>query len=295
MIKMVNFDGKFNEYLNFFEKSLEDNLKSLDNNAPDVIKDAMIYAVNGGGKRVRPILCYSTAEMLGGTIDSVKEFALAIEFIHSYSLVHDDLPAMDNDDYRRGKLSTHKKFGEDIGILAGDALLNYAFETALTKKDFSSADVSALKILSEYAGYSGMIGGQVLDLLGEKNSSPKEEDMYAIFLNKTAKLLTAPLLIASILNDGKYYDELKEYGYHIGILFQITDDILDVFSTLEELGKTPHKDESENKITAVKVFGIDGAKDKAEYHYKSAKEIIGRIDCKGFLTEFTDRIYFRKK
>ena len=185
---MADFSLKYDEYLRFFEKSLENRLNALSTEAPQVIKDAMRYAVCGGGKRVRPVLCYAVCEMLGGEKSTVKNLALAIEFIHSYSLVHDDLPAMDNDDYRRGKLSTHKKFGEATGILAGDALLNFAFETLLSDlpdNDVSKGYLDAAAIIAEYAGYSGMIGGQVLDLENENSDIATEKELYDIYLNRS--------------------------------------------------------------------------------------------------------------
>ena len=291
---MLDFNAKYDEYLRFFEESLKNRINALDAKAPKVIKDAMIYSVEGGGKRVRPILCYSTCEMLGGDKKDVEELALAIEFIHSYSLVHDDLPAMDNDDYRRGKFSTHKQFGEAIGVLAGDALLNFAFETLFTKQNVSENYFNAARIIAEYAGYGGMIGGQVFDILSEKTAEPNEKDLYSIYLNKTAKLITAPILAASCICDKKHFDELFEYGYHLGILFQITDDLMDAFGTFNEIGKTPHKDDAENKLTSIKVFGIEGAKSKAEEHYLKAKNVIKAIDGTGFLTEFTDKMFVRK-
>ena len=294
---MVDFSRKYDEYLHFFNDSIIERLNSLDFTAPQVIKDAMRYAVSDGGKRVRPVLCYATCEMLEKDKSVVKNLALAIEFIHSYSLVHDDLPAMDNDDYRRGKLSTHKKFGEATGILAGDALLNFAFETILSdlpKENLLKGYLNAAALIAEYAGYGGMIGGQILDLQNENNSSPTERELYDIYLNKTAKLISAPILAASRVNGDKYYEELKEYGYNFGIFFQITDDNLDECGTLEQIGKTPHKDDAENKLTAIKIFGIEGAKQKAFTHYLKAKNIIEKIDGEGFLTEFTDRIYNRK-
>ena len=291
---MQGFDVKYKEYLTYFEDCLKARLNSLTESAPENIKSAMEYAVSGGGKRVRPVLCFAVCEMLGGRLEDVKEIALAIEFIHSYSLVHDDLPAMDNDDYRRGKFSTHKKFGEALGILAGDALLNFAFETIFSANGFTDGYIKAARIIADYAGYSGMIGGQVSDLENEKSQTAGEKELYDIYLNKTAKLISAPILAASLICDGKFYDELKEFGYHLGILFQITDDIMDECGTIEQIGKTPHKDDAENKLTAVKVFGLKGAKKVAEKHYLSAKSIIGEIDGVGFLTEFTDKMYLRK-
>lgn len=291
---MPNFDVKYKEYLRYFEDCLKDRLNSLNSSAPDTIKQAMEYAVAGGGKRVRPVLCFAVCEMLGGKINEVKEAALAIEFIHSYSLVHDDLPAMDNDDFRRGKFSTHKQFGEAIGILAGDALLNFAFETIFSAENLTDGYFKAARLIAEYAGYSGMIGGQVLDLRNENNDGAGEKELYEVYLNKTAKLISAPILAASLITGGKLFDALKEFGYHLGILFQITDDIMDECGTMEKIGKTPHKDEAENKLTSIKVFGLEGAKKLAEKHYLTAKNIISQIDGVGFLTEFTDKMYLRK-
>ncbi|MBO4251493.1 MAG: polyprenyl synthetase family protein [Clostridia bacterium] len=291
---MLDFNDKYSEYLRYFEESLDKKLSSLYKTAPSVIKDAMAYAVEGGGKRVRPVLCYATCEMLGGNITDVTELALAIEFIHSYSLVHDDLPSMDNDDYRRGKFSTHKQFGEAIGVLAGDALLNFAFEILLSKKDITDGYINAAKIVADYAGYGGMIGGQVLDLLSEKSVRSDEKTLYDIYINKTAKLITAPILAASCVTGGKHFDALKEYGSDLGLLFQITDDLMDAFGTKEEIGKTPHKDEAENKLTSIKVFGADGAKEKARECYLNAKAVIEKIDDIGFLTAFTDKMFQRR-
>ncbi|MBP5466023.1 MAG: polyprenyl synthetase family protein, partial [Clostridia bacterium] len=184
---MPDFDVKYGEYLRYFEDCLKRRLNCLSESAPETIKAAMKYAVIGGGKRVRPVLCFAVYEMLGGNFSEMKELALAIEFIHSYSLVHDDLPAMDNDDYRRGKFSTHKKFGEATGILAGDALLNFAFETVFSANDFTDGYVKAARLIADYSGYNGMIGGQVSDIENEKNQTAGEKDLYDIYLNKTAK------------------------------------------------------------------------------------------------------------
>ncbi len=291
----MSYQTKYNQYLDYFNNSYNELISKLDVNAPSTIKEAMIYATDGGGKRVRPVLCYASCELLGLPIEKVKEFALAIEFIHSYSLVHDDLPCMDNDDYRRGKLSTHKKFGYSYGVLAGDALLNFAFEICLSKPNFDSYDAGALKILAEFAGYSGMIGGQVLDLQNEKKSQISQEILYEIYVNKTSKLITAPLLISSVIAENKYFNELKELGYNLGILFQITDDILDEESSLFELGKTPHKDKEAEKLTSIKIYGLDGAKNKAREHYEKCKTILNNISNNEFLMGFLDKIYFRNK
>lgn len=289
-----NFDEKYNNYLQIFNAELDKAFNSL-NNLPKILKDAMVYAVTGGGKRIRPVLCIAVADMLGVDVNRALPFAIAIECIHSYSLVHDDLPAMDNDDFRRGKPSTHKQFGEAYGILAGDALLNFAFEYCLNKTDFGAKDALALKILAEYAGPTGMIGGQVLDLENEKKSSYNEDVLYSIYLNKTAKLLTAPLLISSELAGGKYKSILKEFGLNFGYMFQITDDIMDVEGTIELIGKTPNKDVAEDKLTAIKVYGLNGAKNKNKILYNKCIELLKKINGSEFLQEFTTKIYTRNK
>lgn len=287
----MNFKEKYQEYLTFFNNGLETFLGNL-KDVPENLLSAVKYSVTGGGKRVRPVLCLAVADALGVDLNKVISHALAVEFIHSYSLVHDDLPSMDNDDYRRGKLSTHKKFGEAIGVLTGDALLNLAFETVLSKNDFDLLDAKGLKILAEYAGQNGMIKGQVLDLEGEKSNDLSEEKLYEIIINKTSKLITAPLLVSSVLSGGKYFDILKEYGYNLGFLFQITDDIFDVTETLEIIGKTPNKDK--DKITAVNVYGLENARAKAKELYLKCLDLISNVDELAFLREFTEYIYNRK-
>ena len=287
----MSFNNIYQENLNIFNECLQEYFSTNDL-VPHIIYDAVKYSVFNGGKRVRPVLCISLAKSLGVDVNKILPHALAIEFIHSYSLVHDDLPSMDNDDYRRGKLSTHKKYGEAIGVLTGDALLNLAFETVLNKPNFDLLDAKALKILAEYSGYSGMIKGQVLDLEGEATKNYTKENLYEIIVNKTSKLITAPLLIASTLGGGKYFDTLKEYGFSLGYLFQITDDIFDVTETLESIGKTPQKDK--DKITAINVFGLDGAKEQANIAYEYCLSLLSDKPELTFLREFTEYIYNRK-
>ena len=291
---MLSYNAKYEKYLSFFNEQLNIALQTI-NDIPQKLYEPISYAVIDGGKRVRPVLMFATAEILGLELDELKEFAVALECVHSYSLVHDDLPAMDNDDYRRGKLSTHKKFGEAYGILAGDGLLNFAFEYVLSKDNFSFSDAKGLKLLSEYAGVSGMIAGQVLDLSNEKNDNVSEEILYSIYTNKTAKLLTCPLLIASIKANGKYYEELKELGFNIGHMFQISDDIMDAEQSSEHIGKTANKDQIQDKLTAIKVFGIDGAKERREYHYNKCLKILDKIDNAEFLINFVKILYERTK
>ena len=292
---MSNYEQTYQKYLLNFDNQLKIAIEKFYRNAPETLSQAMQYAVDGGGKRIRPVLCFATAEFLGLELSAVNEFAVAIEMIHSYSLVHDDLPSMDNDDYRRGKLSTHKKFGEAYGILAGDALLNFAFEHCLGKINFSNNDVKALKILANYAGHTGMIAGQVLDLQNEHNDNPNEKVLYDIYYNKTAKLIIAPLIIASVLAGNKHYESLKEYGYNLGIMFQISDDIMDVEGNVELIGKTPNKDAIEDKLTSIKVFGLNGAKEKLKFHYETCIKLLTEINASKFLFDFTNHMYQRKK
>ena len=289
----MNFNSKMKFYQDYFNSSLDNFLIKLKSKLSCDFFDCVSYPLLNGGKRIRPILCYATAEALGLSLKEVENYALAIELIHTYSLVHDDLPAMDNDDFRRGKPSTHKKFGEANGILVGDALLNLAMEVCLDKENLSVNDISAIKVIFECAGAFGMIKGQYFDLQDDKPQT--EEFLYSIYENKTAKLLIAPVLVSSIVAGGVYNDKFKEFAYNLGVLFQITDDLLDMFGSLEEIGKTPNKDEVENKLTAISIFGVGGAKEREEYHYKKCKELLTKIPSTQFLGQLTDFIKNRKK
>ena len=288
-------DAKYKEYLDLFNQCLVDFSNSLSSDAPSIIKEAVLYSVNNGGKRVRPTLGFAAAELLGVDFDKIKYFLLALELVHSYSLVHDDLPAMDNDDYRRGKLSTHKKYGEAIGILAGDSLLNLAVEVCLKTTPFLQEQANAMRVLFDYSGYSGMIGGQVLDLENESRNTFDEAILNKTYLNKTSKLITAPLLMASCLAGGKYYEELRDFGFALGMTFQIIDDVMDVECSLEEIGKTPNKDAEENKLTSIKVFGLEGAKEKAKFYYDKSLEAIKNIPNNEFFVDFAKKLYLRRK
>ncbi len=291
---MVDFTTRFDNYVKQFNNYLDDFFSSLDTNAPELIKKAMKYAVVDGGKRIRPVLFFAACDVLNIDYSKVKEFAIALELIHSYSLVHDDLPAMDNDDFRRGKFSTHKQFGEANGILTGDALLTLAFEVCLSKENFNSFDAAALKVLANAAGYSGMVAGQVLDLAAEGEKDRTEALLLDIYENKTSKLLIAPLLMASSLSGGKYFDELKTLGYNLGIMFQFTDDILDVEGSIDSIGKTPHKDEKSEKFTSVSLFGLEGAKERNKNYFEQCFLALDKIPNSNFLRQLVEYIYKRK-
>lgn len=242
--------------------------------------EAMRYSLLLGGKRIRPILTMMVMESLGADIEKHMPSICAIECIHSYSLVHDDLPAMDDDDYRRGHKTNHKVYGEGMAILAGDGLLTYAF-TMIGEDSHSTAEqkVALLQILSNGAGPEGMVGGQAFDLESEGKILPLEE-MEILHQGKTGALFLASIQVALILAnaDAKTRDAYEIYGRELGLLFQITDDILDVTGTLEDLGKQPGSDIAQDKATYVSIFGLEGAKERAEDSCRRAKEALAALD-----------------
>lgn len=236
------------------------------------VLDAMHYSVRAGGKRLRPLLIRNTYRLFGGNEKICEPFMAAMEYIHTYSLIHDDLPAMDNDDLRRGKPTCHKVFGEDMAILAGDALLNYAFETAFCafaliaedKKQESYEHVAeALSVLGSKAGIHGMVGGQTVDV--ENDGKPiTEEQLTMIYENKTGALLEASMMIGAILSGASSaeVETIRDIASDIGIAFQIQDDILDVIGDKDILGKPIGSDNKNNKITYVTIHGLDAASEK---------------------------------
>lgn len=251
-----------------YERFLPDIEKKLESciTAENSAAQAMKYSLLSGGKRIRPILLLEFYALCGGKGDNALNFAAALEMIHTYSLIHDDLPCMDNDDMRRGRPSCHKAFGEDTALLAGDALLTLAFKKA-AETDGIPADrvLKAIAVLAENAGISGMVGGQVEDLAFEKNGATIEQ-LRGMYLKKTSCLLSAGAVCGSILA-GADEEELKyaaEYAEKLGLAFQIIDDILDCTSDEKTLGKPIGSDEKNGKTTYVTLLGIDGAKAEAE-------------------------------
>lgn len=251
----------YERFLPDIEKKLESSI-TADNSAAQAMK----YSLLSGGKRIRPILLLEFYALCGGNGDSALNFAAALEMIHTYSLIHDDLPCMDNDDMRRGRPSCHKAFGEDTALLAGDALLTLAFKTAAETDGIPSDRVlKAIAVLAENAGISGMVGGQVEDLAFEKSGATLDE-LRGMYLKKTSCLLSAGAVCGSILA-GADEEELKyaaEYAEKLGLAFQIIDDILDCTSDEKTLGKPIGSDEKNGKTTYVTLLGIDGAKAEAE-------------------------------
>jgi len=249
---------------------------------PEKIYDAMRYSLLAGGKRLRPILCLATCELIGGTIDMAMSTACALEMIHTMSLIHDDLPAMDNDDYRRGKLTNHKVYGEDIAILAGDGLLAYAFEHVAMETKNVPYDrlLRIVAILGRAVGAAGLVGGQVVDLESEGKTNVCLETLNFIHNHKTAALLEASVTSGSILAGVSDVDlqHLSRYAKHIGLAFQIVDDILDITATQEELGKTAGKDLRAQKATYPSVWGLEESKRQAQSLVQQAKAELAGFD-----------------
>lgn len=254
---------------------------------------AMNYSVNVGGKRLRPMLMQEIYRLFGGSGTVVEPFMAAIEMIHTYSLVHDDLPAMDNDEYRRGKKTTWVEYGEAMAILAGDGLLNYAFETALKAFACENADANrvarSLSILAGKAGIYGMIGGQAADIEAEKLGERVQlSHLLYIHEHKTAALIQASMMIGAVLAgaDEDAIEIIERAAYEIGIAFQIQDDILDVTSTFEELGKPIGSDEKNQKTTYVTLKGIDEASREQKELSNHAIELLEALGERGFRNEF---------
>jgi len=273
---MKDFQVYLKEKTDFFETELKKELQEL--SYPETIAKGMEYAILNGGKRLRPFLLFATLELLNQNIEKGVKSAIALEMIHSYSLVHDDLPALDNDDYRRGKLTTHKVFGEAEGILIGDSLLTHAFYVLSQKNlKFLSSEqiVNIISKTSEYAGINGMIGGQMIDIESENKKIDLETLKY-IHSHKTGKLIKLPIeiacIIANVEKDKK--EVLEEYANLIGLAFQVKDDILDVEGTFEELGKPVGSDVDLHKATYPSILGMEESKKILNDTVEKAKEII---------------------
>lgn len=265
------------------------------------IMEAMEYNLMAGGKRVRPMLMRETYEMFGGTDEMIEPFMAAIEMIHTYSLIHDDLPAMDNDDYRRGRKTTHIVYGEAMGILAGDALLNYAFETAAKAFDMDRENSyligKALQILAKKAGIYGMIGGQVVDV-SSSGEKIEKEILDFIYDLKTGALIEASMMIGAILAGAteKEIAIIETSAKKVGLAFQIQDDILDVTSTKEILGKPIHSDEKNEKTTYVTLEGFEKAKEQVENLSTEAISLIKGLNRDNpYLMTLLEKLIYREK
>ena len=281
----MSFKEELEEKVEQVEKIIKEYLPREEGYQKTVLQ-AMNYSVLAGGKRLRPLLMQEAYRMFGGTGKEIEPFMAAMEMVHTYSLVHDDLPAMDNDEYRRGRKTTHVMYGEAMAILAGDGLLNYAFETAckaFTLTQDSARVGQALALFAKKAGIYGMIGGQTADIEAEDPDTEVTEDLLLfIHEHKTAALIQSALMTGAILA-GASEEELKtleKIGYDIGIAFQIQDDILDVTGDQETLGKPVGSDEKNNKVTYVTLKGIDQAR-------RAQKDI--SEEAIGMLASFSNR------
>lgn len=262
--------------------------------------EAMNYSMCAGGKRLRPILLLESCRLFDGDEKMAEPFMAAIEMIHTHSLIHDDLPAIDNDDYRRGRLTTHKVYGEAMGVLSGDCLLNYAYETMFRAFDMSPGNenvVRAVQIMAKKTGIYGMLGGQSVDV--ENDGKPITKNMLDyIYKHKTSALIEASMMAGAVLAgaDEKETALVEEAACNIGLAFQIRDDILDVISTSQELGKPVHSDEKNNKVTYVTLFGIEEASQQvAELSEKAVSALAGLNKKNEFLTALIQEMVSRRK
>ena len=295
----MNFPEELANRIQWTEGVVKSFLPEETGNQKEII-EAMNYSVTAGGKRLRPLLMHETYRMFGGTGRVIQPLMAAIEMVHTYSLVHDDLPAMDNDQYRRGKLTTHAKYGHAMGVLAGDGLLNYAFETAMTAFDCGEDAErvgKALKILGRKAGIYGMIGGQVVDVQST-GKAVDQETLDFIYELKTGALLEASMMVGAVLA-GATEEEvavIEQIASDVGLAFQIRDDILDETSTLETLGKPIHSDERNEKTTYVTLKGLEQAtKDVEEISARGLKRLAELPYENEFLTELIKALVYREK
>ncbi|MBS4536212.1 polyprenyl synthetase family protein [Clostridium sp. D2Q-14] len=293
---------KLQEELMKYKILIEDELKKVipQKNVPQkILLESMEYSLLSGGKRLRPILLLKSCELFDGDIEDAIPFAVAMEMIHTYSLIHDDLPAMDDDDYRRGNLTNHKIYGEGMSILAGDSLLNYAYEImlkVLIEKKEQLKYIDAMNVIAKAAGFNGMIGGQVVDIDSE-NKEINSETLDFIHLNKTAALIEASLVAGAIIGEGdsKEIQLLKDYGRLVGISFQIRDDILDIIGDKEKLGKDIGSDVDNDKSTYVSIHGMDKALNDLKNYKNQAIRIMKKFDKdrSEFFIELSDYLMSR--
>ncbi len=268
------------EYAALVEEALPKQLRSL-GDIPSILLEAMSYSLEAGGKRLRPMLLLAAGDVMGADIAKLMPYACALEMIHTYSLIHDDLPAMDNDDLRRGRPTNHVVYGEGMAILAGDGLLHGAMElmlrTACRNNDLQG--LRAAEAIARRSGVTGMVAGQVMDVTGEGGEVTEEKVTY-IHAHKTADLLTAPLEAGLILG-GANHDEVAagvDYGYHLGMAFQMVDDLLDVIGDVKLLGKQTGLDAQQGKLTWVALKGIDGTRQDAAEHIRLACTAAEKFD-----------------
>lgn len=282
------------EYQTFIEQYLDQSCFRYDTEPQQVLFDSMRYSLLAGGKRLRPIFVFDFCRMCGSDWKTAAPFAAAVEMIHTYSLIHDDLPCMDNDDYRRGKLTNHKVYGEANAILAGDALLTAAFASIVKAEYPAEVRIRAVGVLSECAGELGMVGGQVLDMLSEERQC-SEDEVIAIQSRKTGALIKAACLLGVLAGQGSaaQYTAATEFAEHLGLAFQIRDDMLDVIGNAEELGKAVGVDTVKN--TFVQLYGLEKCDELVHTHTDVALEALAVFAHTDFMTELSNQLTGRTK
>ena len=285
---------KMNDYIKLIDDKLNEYIQIEE---PQTLFKSMKYTVTLQGKRLRPVMCLETCKMLGGEIEDAIPTACAIEMLHAQTLIHDDLPCMDNDDYRRGKLTNHKVFGEAIAVLAGDALLTFAPQI-ISKYSDNLSPVTKMRVLNEYfnyAGARGVIAGQVVDIESENNPDiiDKEKTLEYLHIHKTSDLFQLAMRTGAIIA-GADDDRLRavtEFARNFGLAFQIADDILDEISTFEQMGKTMGKDKEENKLTYVSLYGLEDAKCKLSCKLSDCRDIMEKQNFNsGIFNEIIEQI-----
>ncbi|WP_428909073.1 polyprenyl synthetase family protein [Niallia sp. Krafla_26] len=285
-----------NQYKELIEDQFQKSINGLE--APNILKESMLYSLEAGGKRIRPLLLFATIDAFQKDPKIGLQAACAIEMIHTYSLIHDDLPSMDDDDLRRGKPTNHIVFGEANAILAGDALLTYSFQlVAETPEETVSLKnkLDLIKLLSHSAGAEGMVGGQVADMIGEEKTLNLEELQY-IHLHKTGKLLSCSILSGAILAEAtqEQKSNLEKFAYHLGLAFQIRDDLLDISGDASIIGKPVGSDSENHKSTYPSLLGVNGAEEALNEHYQLAMDALYKVGGNtGLLEALTEMIVKR--
>ena len=292
-----NFQQKWEEYRSVFENELNAYIGQMQQVRPSVLSESTRYSLTLGGKRVRPVLMFACARALGGKISDIAGFAIALEMLHTYSLIHDDLPAMDNDDFRRGKPSSHKVFGEGQAILAGDALLNEAYSLCFEECWKGKTYLNAAAEICRNAGMYGMVAGQAADLFYEGKEAGAAEEEF-IVLHKTAKMFVSAVTVPALVYgaDDNIVALFAEFGKQLGFLFQRTDDMLDVTGDFNKVGKTPGKDSEEKKLSSVRVYGLEKVAELADQHLSICLRILDQLpyDC-SFLADLTEFVRHREQ
>lgn len=292
---MLDIDKSIEEYSERISKALIEHLPVANDGQKSVVM-AMKYSLTNGGKRLRPILVLEFCKMCGGDTEKAMAYACAVEYVHTYSLIHDDLPCMDNDDLRRGKPSCHKMYGEATALLAGDALLTHAFEIASTADFDGAKNADAVSLLAQNSGVCGMIGGQVLDLKYEA-ASPSMSQLLTVHKLKTGAMISAACLLGCIAGDAteKQILAASKFAYYLGIAFQIKDDILDVTGDEQKLGKPVGSDKDNEKTTYVDIVGLNKAQEDVEKLTQAAIESLSAFENNEFVSSLAEYLTRREK